>query len=467
MTGFNTRLVSIEKRTPDKAVFPYHRAMHLITAAFLATLGLVFTSGQVALAHNSLVTSSPSNGETLAISPAVWSVEYEKVVPLSSASGELITSDGVRTEIIARHGASENILLFDLPPQLLGSVTTRWRLVGQDGHVISGRVSFTVASNSPAQPATVESVLPQPTAASDETISEEGFATSDFLALLTRFGTFFAVVLLAGLLFAELYVARGAAVTTPGRRVLQTTTISLAILPVIALVLVVSEIQYGTESYASAMSTLLSLSIGPMLLVRIVIGVLLAVVVISHARQTVLSNQALAQLSALIVMFSVTLAYSGHSRSQALPWLGVPTDVLHMLAISVWLGGLIALVLLIIPNVSIEQGMAAYRRFGYAAERAVPLILVTGIIQTLRLHGDINSLFTSSHGLWLLLKISFVSVMLLIGNRNRKLLNRRMTAIDSKIPFTRATLIRASVVEAFCGVAIISVSAVLVVASLT
>lgn len=441
--------------------------MRILATVFIATLSLIFASSDEVLAHNSLLTTSPANGEVLTASPAVWSVEFEKVVPLPSASGVLTSTDGVRTEIIPRHGVSGNILLFDLPPQLSGAVTTRWRLVGQDGHVISGRVSFSIALESSAQPFVPDTSSPPPTATDDIFISEEGSVASDTIGIVARFGTFLALAVLGGLLFSHFFIASGSTNTRRGQLVLRSTSLSLVIFPIVVLLLLLNDIRGGSGSLSDAMTTLLSLTVGPMLIIRIVIGIVLAVIISSNVRRKTLDNSMLVQLSALLVMFCVTLAYGGHSRSQTLPWLGVPTDVLHTLAISVWLGGLVALLFFIIPIVSTQQGMIAFVRFGYAAQWAVPVIVATGMIQTLRIHGSVTSLFTSQHGGLLLLKLIFVVIMLLVGNRNRKLVARQINQSNSRATMTRTFLLRASVIEVISGVITLGFSAALVSASLT
>lgn len=150
----------------------------LFRRLFAALLALVFVSSAAvneASAHNTLVSSSPSSGAVLETSPTEWILTFDKTVPLTSASGEVVRSDGVRVTLQQPiHGASDNIIVFTLPPNLTNSTTARWRLVGTDGHVISGRVTFSIGTDtsSPATPSTAAPVdiesdgevnlLPQP-----------------------------------------------------------------------------------------------------------------------------------------------------------------------------------------------------------------------------------------------------------------------------------------------------------------
>ena len=111
-------------------------------------------------AHNTFSESSPSEGQQLTTAPTEWSIVFEKPVPLNSASGTVTNGDGTRTTLSApRHGATENVIIFDLPAGLSGEISTRWRLVGVDGHVISGRVKFSIQQDSQTQTSSDPPVL--------------------------------------------------------------------------------------------------------------------------------------------------------------------------------------------------------------------------------------------------------------------------------------------------------------------
>ena len=125
--------------------------------AFIAIVfGTTAYGASAVYAHNTQETSSPASGEVLAVAPTEWIVGFTKTVPLDTASGEVVGSDGVRVALAPpRHGVTDNIIVFDLPPNLVGSVTARWRLVGVDGHVISGRIPFSVEAGAAVVPEAV------------------------------------------------------------------------------------------------------------------------------------------------------------------------------------------------------------------------------------------------------------------------------------------------------------------------
>jgi copper transport protein len=203
---------------------------------------------------------------------------------------------------------------------------------------------------------------------------------------------------------------------------------------------------------------------GSMLLLRTVTAAILLVLLSwpPDGRGDVLASNA---VLGLIAIHLVTLAYGGHSRSMSWPLLGVPVDVIHTAASMAWLGGLVVVTFLVVSTADSAAGMALYASFGKIAQRAVILIIVTGVIQTLRLHGGIVTLFTQSHGRWLLLKIALVVFMLWVGDINRRRIAREITADESVLLARFTVLRRAGITEAVSGGLVIAVTAALVSSS--
>jgi copper transport protein len=438
----------------------FHWLKRLFVSIVIAIIGLLSLSGGAALAHNSISDSSPAEGEVLASPPTLWTITFAKSVPLESASGQVVTDTGQRQDLPnPRNGTTDNVIVFDFPQNLTGTITGRWRLVGTDGHVISGRVTFTAPQATTSAP----NVIPAaPAANASLPLEMEDASISETIRVSTRFITYVAIILLGGLLFANFYIAQGALSTPRGRLLTHIAAIGTLVTPIISLWILVDDVRGSDGSIWSALSTVRSLSVGPMIMFRIVAGAAIVFFTRSLLKRKIFDDSGTRLLALLLTMYCVALAYGGHSRSLASPWLGVPTDVIHVIATSVWLGGLAAVVLVIVPAVNIEQSIVAFERFGFAAQRAVPAIMVTGVIQSLRLHGNVWSVFSSSHGLLLLAKVSVVVIMLLLGNRNRKFLANRRNSQHRHPKISRATLMRASIYEALFGATAIGITAVLV-----
>ena len=263
-------------------------------------------------------------------------------------------------------------------------------------------------------------------------------------------------------MFVEIFIAAGALFTQRGKLIALLSAGSLAIIPIAQFFTFTSDINFEQKGLIAASGDAIGLTAGGMHLLRAVAGLLLALIVLSIFRSRQLEKPHLVYIGATSVMYLVSLAYVGHSRSQALPWLGIPTDVLHTVSISVWLGGLIAIVFVVLPMVDPEQGLQSFSRFSYIAKRAVALIVITGSIQTLRLHGNPLSLFANSHGLLLLLKIALVGFMLWLAYGNEQIVQRFQLSQSGSLTQSRERLRRASITELLVGLIVILVTAILV-----
>lgn len=408
-----------------------------------------------ASAHNTFSDSSPRDGEVLVSAPATWQVTFEKSVPLESASGSIINGDGTRLALpTPQHGATDQVIVFAMPPGLTGSISARWRLVSTDGHVISGRVGFVVQAES--------TIAPIPTPTSVVASLDEPARTPDAVRVALRFANFAAIVLLGGLLFTDLDIASGALSTRRGRKLAKWSVGSLAAVPTAQFLIFAHDIGSEDETYFSAMTDAVSLTAGSMLVVRVLTGLALAWIIAMPLQSNTNVRTLVTPIGICSLAYLVSLAYGGHSRSQAAPWLGVPLDVVHTTAIAVWLGGLTMLLLVVVPSVNASSGVAAFFRFSPVAQRAVVIIAITGFAQTLRLHGSPLDLFSNTHGLLLITKIVLVAIMIRFAARNRRVLqNHRITHL-ANLERSRELLSRATTSEILFGGGVLGVTAVLV-----
>ncbi|MDA2966297.1 MAG: CopD family protein [Actinomycetota bacterium] len=453
-----------------------------------------------ALAHNAFDSSSPFDGETLASPPAQWSITFTKSVPLETFSGEIINGDGVRTQLTnAVHGSSDNIVVATLPTALSGAITARWKLVSSDGHVVSGRVAFSVNATTTttiAVPPTTSLVVnpevispqassttasPPPTSlmpssnslAPTESVKSAGeFGDANPVPELIRWSLrslgYLAILILIGLVFAEMFLAEGALAAATGRRLLLMSSAAITVVPLLQGWIFLADVN-GYSFFKAPLDTfdLFSTTPGSMMLTRALTGAAIsyaAIIAWPQLTNTIKERQAIG----LIGVYLVTLAYTSHSRSQALPLLGIPVDVLHVAASAVWLGGLAVIALTVIPLVDPKNALLTYTRYGRYAQYAVITIVVTGVIQTLRLHGvSLASLFGERHGQILLLKIVAVGLMLKVGDINRRRLLKNLPSEESSIAKRSSLLLRASYTELVCGVLVLALTSILVTSSFT
>ena len=458
------------------------RANRVLRNFFLSlavSLGLVIFLGVApASAHNSFDSSDPVNGSTLDVAPATWSLMFKKEVPLASASAELVGSDGVRIALAPpTYGATTNAIVFSLPPNLTGVNTARWRLVGVDGHVISGRVAFTVnALSAPsASLVTVEGVPPLEVApqSTQTTIQVPQLSVDDYFIEpvpelprhVFRFINYGALLILIGLLFVELDIATGVLGLAVAKKTMRIASVLLATSAVLQMMIFSADL--SSTSFLGSIGSLgaiLETTPGSMLIMKSIIGCLIGLISFRRKiEQTI--HQTSWLIPGLLFLYLITLAYTGHSRSQRWAIFGVPTDVAHTVAAGVWLGGLLVLLGIVNQNVSPLQAVQALRRFGSAAKISVITLVVTGSFQTLRLHDDPWSILTSSHGQLLVVKLLAFGGMLIYANFNRSSLEMRPTDGSHAVQIKRL-VVRTSIIETLMGFAVVAVTAVLVSSSL-
>ena len=427
--------------------------MLAIVGASAALLGGLLGASPAA-AHNTFVDSSPRDREVLVAAPTTWVVTFAKSVPLESASASVIDGSGARFALSApTYGDSDRTVVFSLPPDLNGAVSARWRLVGTDGHVISGRVAFTIQIDPTA-------TAPSPGSAAVDTFDESG--TPDAVRVALRFANFAAIVLLGGLMFTEIDIAAGALMTRRGRKVATWAAGFLVANPIAQFLVFADDVGAGGASFTSAMSDAVSMTAGSMLSVRILAGLVLGWFVVTCLRQAGAERLLKVPIGVVSVAYLVSLAYGGHSRSESAPWLGIPVDVVHTAAIAVWLGGLIMLVIIVVPSVSASEAVAAFSRFSGVAQRAVVIIALTGVIQMMRIHGNPVEVFSSTHGLVLVAKVVLVAIMIRLALRNRATLQRHTTASLANSERSRDLLLRATTTEVLFGFGVLGLTAVLV-----
>jgi putative copper export protein/methionine-rich copper-binding protein CopC len=467
---------------------------------FLLSLfvGLFAFGVNPALAHNSFDSSSPSDGEVFEGAPSTWNITFAKSVPLESFSGEVINGDGIRTQLSnPTLGSSNNVVVVSLPPSLTGAITARWKLISPDGHVVSGRVAFSVTTPATTTPTTTTlsvspevdtplvSTLPDiatttiapPQIPSSNSLaptanveSDVGFSDTNPVPEAIRWSLrllgYLAIIILGGLIFAEMFLAEGAMASANGRKLLLMSSAAITVIPLLQGWTFLADAN-GYSFFKAPLDTLdlFSTTPGSMMIARALTGAAITYAVLvawPRLTQVVKERQALG----LIGVYLVTLAYTSHSRSQSLPLLGIPVDVLHVAASIVWLGGLAVLAFIVVPLVDAKNALLSYTRYGRYAQYAVATIVATGVIQTLRLHGvSITSLFGERHGQILLLKILAVGLMLKVGDINRRRLLKNLPTEESLSVKRSALLWRASFTELACGVLVLILTSMLVTSS--
>ncbi|CAG7844947.1 hypothetical protein USB125703_01200 [Pseudoclavibacter triregionum] len=116
----------------------------LAAVAALAGLGL-FGPGSAApaSAHDTLLRSSPADGEQLASAPSEWTLEFSAEILPVGAEAVLVDEQGQVTPLGPPTIQGQKVS-FALGSLAQGSWTGQWRVVSSDGHPIAGTIVFGV-----------------------------------------------------------------------------------------------------------------------------------------------------------------------------------------------------------------------------------------------------------------------------------------------------------------------------------
>lgn len=255
---------------------------------------------------------------------------------------------------------------------------------------------------------------------------------TDWGMVAIRLGLYLSLILLVGLAAFPLYALRKAerADTSvfPTRSLLSVWAaagILLSVLGYIAMIASMSGAPLTNPDWETARAILLETPIGTAWLVRMAaLFVALGAALYSRSNEIRAVGVTLAAAVALS-----SLVWTGHAGASegSTGLVHQASDMLHMLAAAIWLGGIAAFLLLLREPVDhlwgsrLVIGHRALDDFSRVGAICVAVIAVTGLINGQMLVGFDNlfRLFGSTYGQLLVLKLLLVGTMLLLAANNR------------------------------------------------
>ena len=137
--------------------------------------------------------------------------------------------------------------------------------------------------------------------------------------------------------------------------------------------------------------------------------------------------------------------------------LGYLNASVHMLAVSLWFGGLVLLVRVVLIGSGDSDLVQAVRGFGRLAPRAIAVVVLTGIVSTYRYDGF--TLLSHAHGRILLFKLVVVGFMIYAMFTTRFFIGSRLARASTLEIRTAAHLRRAVGSQAVAGVVVLGLTA--------
>ena len=389
------------------------RSLRLLLLLF-ALAGAGFVLASPASAHATLDRSSPADGARLRTAPSAVTLHFDENVGVGYV--HVTDQSGRRVESGApgHPGGVAAIVRIPLEHGLHdASFTVSYRVVSADSHPVTGTISF-VVGNGPLVTAPQSASTP-PTGVPSLLDAAHWVSTLGFTALVGVW-----------LVFAAWPTGRS---ERRVRRIVWTGW-GAALLGSVAEVLLQGVNAAGAPATSifewSLIEPTLHTNFGGWHLVRIGLLALTAVVLalaLRPNRERVWSEDALAPLG---IVIAETFAIVGHARTTSPEWLSVGSDTLHLAAIGVWLGGLIMLVLAVLPRRDAHELAAVMPVFSRVAFSAVVVIAVTGTYAAYRATQSWRALFETTYGLLIVAKVVGFVGLLALGNLSRVLIRRRL-----------------------------------------
>lgn len=421
-------------------------------AAVLAVLALLLGAAP-ASAHATLVSSDPVEGEVLAEAPDAVTFTFDEPVVVSAGSVQVFDAAGETVESSA--GTRDAVVTADLPDGLAdGTHVVVWRVVSTDGHPITGSLTFSVGAPS-------DTVVPPRVEEASAAGVESDLGVAQGLQYI-------GLLLAGGLVVFTCWVEGAAGLPSRPRAAVRLLTRSAAALAVLAAALAVplaGAYQQGLPFEQTFSRDAVDLTlVGDDLLVLVlqVVG-LTAALVATRAAVLAPRERLVATAGALVAVLSPAVV--GHTRSfEPVPLL-VVTDVVHLSAGAVWLGGLAGLALALPTLASRGRETAALvTRFSTLAASVLVVLVATGSLMAWRVLGSWSGLVDTTYGRLLLVKIGIALVVVALAGFNRfRLLPRVLGAAGHGDRTRAATRVRRTVVaEAGMLVVLLAVTGFLV-----
>ncbi len=387
-----------------------------VVGALLFVLAAAGVATRTAFAHAGLESSTPSANSVLEEAPAEIVLDFDEAIEAALSSITLFDSDGQAVELGSpSSGDDDTIVKVAVPAIGDGIYAVVWRVTSADGHVVDGAFSFQVGTATAGDAKELLDLV-RNGARSDPAV-RWWYGVARFLSLAG------AIVLLG----TSGWVVFGPAGLTDRRgprRVAFIAWVALLVGSAFAFAL------FGAEAVAGSLGDMFATShwgdvvntqTGRMLALRAVLAVVLGVL-LAFRRYTERGWWREAGfLAGMCTLY--TFSASGHpSVTEPAAWW-IALDLVHMTAIVVWIGGLLALAVAGSAQLAEPEGEQMVRRFSLAASICVPLIVVTGAAQALRLAGGLDDITATDWGRLLLTKVTVVAALLAVAGVSRWLLH--------------------------------------------
>ena len=371
-----------------------------------------------AAAHATLISTDPGEGARVQKAPAAVTLDFSEGVSLGAGYARVLGSGGERVDA-GTASVDGGVLTIPLRSGLPddGYLVT-YRVISDDSHPISGAYSFVVGDGE---------LVPAGAAAGQGRTDPVVAAALP----LTRWVGFAGLALAIGVPVLALVCWPAGWASARLRRLATWGTLAVAVGAVGSFLL------QGPYAAGSGPASLFDPSLlrataasetGWALLARIGLALAsVAVLLPVWRRGTPPSTARVVVAGALAAGLVVSTAAIGHPVAGPWPWLAVAVTVVHVAAMSVWLGGLAGLLAAVLrPEVPADDVAAVVPRYSRIAFGAVAALVVSGTVQAVREVELPTALFVTTYGWVLVAKLVLVAVVLAAAGVSRVWVQQRL-----------------------------------------
>ncbi len=384
-----------------------------ISRCVLLVIIFCLVIAQPASAHTKLKDSDPAQGEV--VDRPLKSIELTFSTDVSATLQKVQVVDPKGVDIAATVTVDGSDVVVSVGAERRGVHEVRWRSVGSDGHAINGSYSFEITKRgvtvapgkSRNRPADVAQSYPIDLLTGIGTVTRAFFYVS---LLILVGGTIFSTFIAPG--WRPLYFRRS------------------------ALILAVSAfsnfcINLALAGEYSIWGVLNPWNFVPYILTpvgRVSVGAMLGGIVLLrlYPRMKEAMRRRDSSVRFRFAMLAIALgilpAFGGHAWVSQIQALRIPADMIHLLAASIWIGGIVQIWHLSNPDLAGHDGVyPAVKRFSDLAFVSVIAIVVTGAVAALLEIGiGFGDLFGTSYGRLVLVKVLLLVMVMPLAKVNQQ-----------------------------------------------
>ncbi|MCX4882025.1 copper resistance CopC/CopD family protein [Streptomyces sp. NBC_00847] len=394
------------------------RRMRTLVLLFLAVVGVLLAGAGPASAHAALNGSDPAQGVVVDKAPDQVTLTFSEKVATSDDSVRVLDPKGKRVDSGKPSNVSGTSYAVQLHSNLPdGTYTVAWQVVSADSHPVAGAFTFSIGA---------------PSTTSVKAVGQE--VGGGFVGWLYGFGRYVSyagfIVMVGGAAFVLACWQRGSGVR-PLQRFVVSGWLALTSATLLLLLLrgsYTSSGKVGDIFDLNLLGQVLQTKSGAALVSRLLLlaaaALFIAVLFGAYDKREEEEKRDLTfglAIGGFVVSagLAASWAMAEHASTGLQPGIAMPVDIVHLLAVAAWLGGLSALLVALYRS-EIPVDSSAVRRFSQVAFSSVVALVATGVYQSWRQLGSWSAFTGTRYGQLLLVKIGLVVLLVGIASISRR-----------------------------------------------